>query len=67
MGKRPDPRIEALERTIASLVSERQNLRAAGADGSELERNRREIVDRQHELSEALIALYAPRAALAAA
>jgi hypothetical protein len=67
MAKRPDPRIDTLERSIANLVQERQQLRAEGAESSELERNRREIVDRQHELSDALISLYATRAAIAAA
>jgi hypothetical protein len=67
MAKRPDPRIDALERTIAALVAERQHLRAAGAANVELEQNRREIVSRQHELSDALIALYAPHAAFAPA
>jgi hypothetical protein len=67
MAKRPDPRIETLERVIAVLVEERQRLRSEGAESFELERNRREIVARQHELSEALISLYAPRAAVAAA
>jgi hypothetical protein len=66
MAKRPDPRIDSLERGIAALVSERQRLRAEGAQGVELERNRQQIVSRQHELSEALIALYAPRPSFAA-
>jgi hypothetical protein len=66
MGKRPDPRIDTLERDIAALVAERQLLRAEGADDERLERNRREIVSRQHELSDALIAIYAPQPAFAA-
>jgi hypothetical protein len=63
----PDPRIESLEREIASLVEERQTLRAAGAQAPELEHNRREIVARQHQLSETLISIYAPQPAFAAA
>jgi hypothetical protein len=63
----PDPRIETLEREIASLVEQRQTLRAAGAEAGELELNRREIVSRQHELSETLISIYAPQPAFAIA
>lgn len=66
MAKHPDPRVEALERALADLVQERQQLRANGADAAQLERNRREIVARQHELSEALIAVFAPQPAFAA-
>jgi len=62
-----DPRIETLEREIAVLVEHRQELRASGAEGGELERNRRNIVARQHELSEALISVYAPQPAFALA
>jgi hypothetical protein len=62
-----DPRIDTLEREIAALVAERQQLRGDGAGASELERNRREIVGRQQELSNALIALYAPQSVFAAA
>ena len=61
------PRIHGLERTIADLVQERQRLRVEGAPAAELERNRREIVARQQELSDALIAQYAPRVVFAAA
>ena len=64
---KPDPRIETLEREIATLVEQRQTLRATGAEPHELERNRREIVARQHELSETLISIYAPQPAFAAA
>jgi len=62
-----DPRIETLEREIAVLVEHRQELRASGAEAGELERNRRNIVARQHELSEALISIYAPQPAFALA
>jgi len=62
-----DPRIESLEREIASLVERRQELRASGAEAGELERNRRDIVVRQHRLSEALISIYAPQPAFALA
>ena len=62
-----DPRIESLERDIATLVEQRQTLRSSGAEPRELERNRREIVARQHELSEALISIYAPHPAFALA
>ena len=61
------PHIDLLERTIAGLVQERQRLRAEAAPTTELERNRCEIVARQHELSDALIAQHAPRIAFAAA
>ena len=67
MVTRPDPRIDSLERGIAALVDERQRLRAEGAESGELERNRQEIVSYQQELSDALIALYAPRPSFAAA
>jgi len=62
-----DPRIETLERDLATLVAHRQELRATGAEARELERNRREIVARQHELSETLISIYAPQPAFALA
>ena len=62
-----DPRIETLEREIAVLVEHRQELRASGAEAGELERNRCNIVARQHELSEALISIYAPQPAFALA
>jgi hypothetical protein len=52
--------VEALERQIASLVGERQELRAGGGDPDELERNRVEIVRLQRELSQALIKRYLP-------
>jgi hypothetical protein len=63
----PDPRIEILERDIATLVEQRQTLRATGAEPTELERNRREIVARQQKLSETLISIYAPQPAFAVA
>ena len=62
-----DPRIDSLEREIASLVERRQDLRATGAQAGELERNRREIVERQQRLSETLISIYAPHPAFALA
>jgi hypothetical protein len=62
-----DPRIDSLERDLAALVEQRQALRASGAEQRELERNRREIVARQHQLSETLISIYAPQPAFAVA
>jgi hypothetical protein len=47
--------VERLVAAINELVFERQELRAAGADGTLLEKNRREIVRRQSELSVALV------------
>jgi hypothetical protein len=63
----PDPRIETLEREIATLVEQRQTLRATGGEARELERNRCEIVARQQKLSETLISIYAPQPAFAIA
>jgi hypothetical protein len=54
--------VEALVDAIASLVSERQALRAGSADHVRLERNRLEIARLQRQLSEALIHRYLPPA-----
>ena len=69
MPRQPDPaaRIDRLGAIIRQLVDERQRLRANGADGERLERNRLELVERQHELSLALIERYRPSAELVAA
>jgi hypothetical protein len=67
MAKDAETRINSLERALADLVQERQTLRSHGAGTDELERNRREIVARQQELSEALISVYAPQPAFAVA
>jgi len=64
---KPDPRVDSLEREIAALVEQRQTLRASGAEAHDLERNRREIVARQHELSSTLISIYARQPAFALA
>ena len=50
--------VEALSNRIAELVLERQELRTSGAGRDVLERNRRELVARQWELSHALIDRY---------
>ena len=54
--------VEGLKERIAELVGERQRLRATAAPSADLEANRRQIATLQHELSEALIALYLPPA-----
>jgi hypothetical protein len=54
--------LETLKNLHATLVDERQQLRAGGATGAELERNRLAIVNCQWELSRALIARYLPPA-----
>jgi hypothetical protein len=46
--------IEALQRVLSSLVSERQRLRAEGSSRVELEANRRAIVAIQWQLDRAL-------------
>jgi hypothetical protein len=55
--------VEAIDTSVAQLVSRRQALRAAGADPALLERNRLEIARLQRLLSEALIKKYLPAAA----
>lgn len=55
--------VETLSHRIATIVAERQALRAAQADPDALEQNRREIARLQQRLSEALIARYLPEAA----
>jgi hypothetical protein len=52
--------VEALERQIASLVAERQELRGQGVQQAELEQNRVEIVRLQRALSQALIKRHLP-------
>jgi hypothetical protein len=59
----PSPRghplpVEALQDLLGGLLREREVLRTGGPSG-ELERNRRDIVRAQWELSRALIARYA--------
>lgn len=55
--------VESLSEQITRLVSERQALRAAGADAAALEQNRLEIARLQQRLSAALIRQYGPAAA----
>ena len=50
--------VDALGRELSLLRVERETLRARGASSAELEENRRTIVQRQHELSRALVARY---------
>ena len=52
--------VETLLERIATLVYERQELRAVRADHDRLEHNRREIADLQQRLSRALIARHSP-------
>ena len=52
--------VESLSRRIAAIVSERQRLRARGAERATLEQNRREIARLQQRLSVALIERYLP-------
>ena len=53
--------IEQLNEEIRTLVRERQDLRTRGADRSELEENRRQIVSCQWRLAHAFSAHYTPR------
>ena len=57
-----DP-VERLTDSISTAVAERQRLRESTGDRGALERNRRRLVRLQWELSHALIARHAPRAA----
>jgi hypothetical protein len=59
----PDAIIAKLSESIRAVVRERQQLRTAGAGREELERNRLELVELQHRLSEALGARFRPAAA----
>ena len=59
-------RLDALADRISALVLERQELRATGAPSEALERNRRELVHAQWELSYALIDRHLPAEAHAA-
>jgi hypothetical protein len=63
-GQPPFP-VEALQELLGGLVLEREELRRMGADRSTLERNRRDIVRAQWQLSHALIARHRPGAAAA--
>jgi len=47
--------VESLSETILSLQRERQSLRAGGANGEGLERNRQNLVHLHQELGRALI------------
>jgi hypothetical protein len=59
----PEKSVEVLQTEISVLCSHRQQLRAAGAEEVDLERNRLEIARLQWELSHALIGRYARHAA----
>jgi hypothetical protein len=60
------PGVERLLERIESLVVQRQELRARGARGRLLERNRRRIAHAQWELSRALIERHRPQSRRAA-
>jgi len=53
--------VECLQEAVRILVAERQVLHACGAGHDELESNRLELVDRQQQLSHALIACHLRR------
>jgi hypothetical protein len=59
--------VDSLLAAINALARERQELRARGAESDALERNRREIVRRQWELSYAFIERYLPSRSVAIA
>ena len=59
---RQPPTVEALTEEIGRIVIERQELRAAGADSTQLEENRRRLAAAQNRLSQLLIARYLPTA-----
>ena len=61
------PTVESLNERLCDLTSERQQLRANGADPVALERNRVAIAGAQWELSYALIERYLPQQVPAAA
>ena len=63
LSKRPTrlPHTERLQREIGLLVVERQELRSHGASAADLERNRRDIAERQRLLAYALIDRYLPK------
>jgi hypothetical protein len=54
------PEIAAIQNRLDELVLRRQRLRELGASTDVLERNRREIVRANQELSLALITAHAP-------
>jgi hypothetical protein len=59
--------VDRLNAELGARIAERQSLRAAGADGETLERNRMEICGLQHRISLALIARHLPAATAEAA
>jgi hypothetical protein len=54
---------ESLSAEIQRLVTERQELRASGADQAELEENRRRLASAQTTFSRLLIRRHLPQAA----
>jgi hypothetical protein len=57
--------VETLTEEIGRIVTERQELRASGADQGELEENRRRLADAQSRLSHLLIERHLPHAGAA--
>ena len=57
--------VESVTEEIGRIVADRQALREAGADGAELEKNRRRLAAAQHNLSRLLIERYLPERGVA--